>query len=105
MSQKELADRLFVTVATISNYEHGVHFPDVEKLVALADFFDVTTDYLLGRATSNLSPDILEEPLIADKTTGVVIQEIKNLNVERKKAIAVILNDMKVSMIIGELGR
>lgn len=35
---------------TISNYENSAHFPDIEKLTALADFFDVPLDYLLGGA-------------------------------------------------------
>ena len=46
MTQKDLAKMLFVSVGTISNYEKGVHFPDIEKLIDLADFFHVTTDYL-----------------------------------------------------------
>lgn len=49
LTQKDLAQEMFVSVGTISNYENGVHYPDVEKLISLADFFDVTTDYLLGR--------------------------------------------------------
>ena len=30
-------------------YEKGKCYPDVPHLIALADYFDVTTDYLLGR--------------------------------------------------------
>ena len=52
MTQEELAQVLYVTSGTISNYENGVHLPDIEKLISLADFFDVTTDYLLGRCAS-----------------------------------------------------
>ena len=37
MSQKELAKIIYVSTGTISNYETGTHFPDVEKLIALAD--------------------------------------------------------------------
>ena len=47
--QKELAGHLNVTVATISNYETGVHFPDLHTLIRIADFFQVSTDYLLQR--------------------------------------------------------
>ena len=50
MTQRDLAQILHVSVGTISNYENSVHFPDVEKLMELADFFGVTTDYLLGRS-------------------------------------------------------
>lgn len=33
MTQEDLAKVLFVTSGTISNYENGVHLPDIEKLV------------------------------------------------------------------------
>ena len=37
MTQEELAQVLYVTSGTISNYENGVHLPDIEKLISLAD--------------------------------------------------------------------
>lgn len=39
--QKELAAYLNMTVATVSNYEKGVHTPDIKTLIKLADFYDV----------------------------------------------------------------
>lgn len=35
---------------SIYTYEKGKCYPDVEHLMALADYFDVTVDYLLGRS-------------------------------------------------------
>ena len=52
LSQAELGRIIYVSGGTISNYENGVHYPDVEKLFKLADFFEVSIDYLLGRSTS-----------------------------------------------------
>ena len=49
ISNKELADALNVDVATISNYESGRRNPKNETLLQLADFFNVSIDYLLGR--------------------------------------------------------
>lgn len=48
MTQQELASVLHISVVTVFNYEKGVYFPDLEKLVNMADFFHVTTDHLLG---------------------------------------------------------
>lgn len=48
--QKELATELHVSVATISNYEEGFSSPDLEMLCKIADYFQVSTDCLLGRA-------------------------------------------------------
>lgn len=61
LTQEELARELFVSPGTISNYENNVHYPDVEKLIQLAKYFDVTTDYLLGLSTCCLSPETLEQ--------------------------------------------
>ena len=62
LSQAELGHIIYVSGGTISNYEKGVHYPDVEKLVRLADYFNVSIDYLLGRSISKLSPDVLRRP-------------------------------------------
>lgn len=48
LTQKQLADRLGITKATISAYETNAKYPSVEVLIALATFFDVSADYLLG---------------------------------------------------------
>jgi len=51
-SQQELATRLLVTRQTISKWELGRSYPDLESLVRLSQLFDVTTDYLLGLTAS-----------------------------------------------------
>lgn len=47
MSQESLAERLDVSRQTVSKWESGVSFPEIEKLIALSDIFDVSIDYLL----------------------------------------------------------
>lgn len=49
LTQSELGKVLRVSKQTISNYENGVSAPDQETLGRLADYFGVSTDYLLGR--------------------------------------------------------
>lgn len=49
IGQKELATMLNYSTGTVSNYENGVHAPSLDTLSALADYYGVTTDYLLGR--------------------------------------------------------
>lgn len=50
VTQEELAAELGVTAAAVSKWENGYTMPDILMLCALADFFAVTTDELLGRA-------------------------------------------------------
>lgn len=49
MEQKTLAKVLGVSQQTISRWENNVVEPDIKSLIKIADYFDVTTDYLLGR--------------------------------------------------------
>ena len=50
VTQLERANFMGVKHRSYQNYEGGDRRPDYEKLVALADYFGVTTDYLLGRS-------------------------------------------------------
>ena len=49
MTQADLADRLQVSVPTVSRCESGVIRPSVGNLIELAEIFGVTTDAILGR--------------------------------------------------------
>lgn len=49
LTQKELAKELGTTQRRVSYLEMGRSEPDVQTLCLIADFFDVTTDELLGR--------------------------------------------------------
>lgn len=46
-AQKELADGLGVRQQTVSEYRRGVTFPGAKMLLSMAEFFGVSTDYLL----------------------------------------------------------
>lgn len=105
MIQKDLADKLHVSVGTISNYENGVHLPDVAKLINLADLFGVTTDYLLGRCEYRFSPDVFSEQLVDDKTIGDFIKALRELPTENRKALALIVGDMEFRATIRQYGR
>lgn len=105
MTQKDLAQAMFVTVGTISNYENGVHYPDVEKLISLADYFNVTTDYLLGRCKADVSPDVFDESVIGEKTMGQLVNDIRNLSRSRRQSLAIILDDMKLATMVNRYNR
>ena len=77
LTQRDLAKLFFVTPGTISNYEKGRQLPDAERLIKIADYFSVTTDYLLGRSSSNLPADVFSAPLLDDMTAGEMIQLVQ----------------------------
>lgn len=49
MSQLSLAMKLNTTQMSISRYETGKREPDLKTLILIADFFDVSIDYILER--------------------------------------------------------
>jgi len=50
ISRKDLAAKLNITVSALGMYEQGRREPNLEMLVRLADCFDVTLDFLVGRS-------------------------------------------------------
>ena len=51
-SQKYVAQRIGITNTVLSNYERDYRDPDTETLKLLAELYEVSTDYLLGRDDS-----------------------------------------------------
>ena len=56
VKQKELSAFLKVPANTLCSWEYGKAEPPYEKLIAIADYFNVSTDYLLGRDSGNITP-------------------------------------------------
>ena len=85
--QKEVANHLNVTVATISNYEKGVHMPDLNTLIMLADYFDVSTDYLLQRTDYKASINTLNHQLSADLTISDLLNTVVQLDAHNTQSL------------------
>ncbi len=78
--QKELADYLKVSIGTISNYEQGIHNPDYETLCKLADYYEVSIDYLMGRTSIRTRIDDLDRPLTENYTLGDLLNTTLQLD-------------------------
>ncbi|MFT9117868.1 MAG: helix-turn-helix transcriptional regulator, partial [Sporolactobacillus sp.] len=52
-SQLEVAKRIGITNAVLSNYERGSRDPDTSTLKKLADLYEVSVDYLLGTLSAS----------------------------------------------------
>lgn len=62
LTQKQLADRLWLSKATISYYEQSVRSPSPDVLIKLSKIFHVSTDYLLGIETKKQLLDVTDLP-------------------------------------------
>lgn len=75
LSQDNLAEKLGVSRQSISKWESGQSTPELDKVLKLAEIFDVTTDYLL-------QPSATDELTL--KTTKLEKLQIEILNQQRK---------------------
>lgn len=58
LTKKEIAKIIDVSERAYITYEYGQREPSMDTIIKLADFYEVTTDYLLGRETKK-EPDVL----------------------------------------------
>lgn len=72
ISQTELANKINVVRSTICQYEKGTREPSYEVLKKLADFFNVSVDYLLGRDEKTLAEKYPSEPIRALPIIGKI---------------------------------
>lgn len=87
-TQLQAAEKLGVSDGTYKNYEQGKREPNGEKLIALAELFNVTTDYLLGRDKGNADPIELLPLGLQDRT---IVQAYINLpSAERTKLVEIL---------------
>lgn len=62
ISQEQLADKIGVSRQAVSKWESEQSTPDIEKVVLLSEFFDVSTDYLLKGIEPSASESKKEKP-------------------------------------------
>lgn len=95
-TQKEVADLLGVGQSTYKNYECGLREPNGDTIVALANLFGVSTDYLLGRPTAQPPTDALER-LFTEKSFSALEEELlrkyMELPHEARQAVVRFIND------------
>lgn len=61
--QKDMAELLGITTSAYGFYEQGKHEPDLTTLCKLADFFEVSIDYLVGRELKGRGVKTKEDPM------------------------------------------
>lgn len=95
-TQKEVAEGIGIGQGTYKNYETGAREPNGETLVAIANYFDVSTDYLLGRPTAQPPTDALER-LFTEKSFSALEEELlrkyMELPHEARQAVVRFIND------------
>ena len=83
IKQQDLAKALNVTKQSVSNWENGKRLPNIEILILLADFYNCSLDYLVGR---ELKEDNLKtiNTLVSDLGPSSYNEVISILNILKK---------------------
>ena len=79
ISRKDLAASLNITVSALGMYEQGRREPNMEMLIRLADYFDVTLDFLVGRSFNNEETSKIIEALHLKNKIDKLPQGYKNI--------------------------
>ena len=79
LNQVEFAKALSVTKQCVSNWENDNVLPSIEMLVKIAEFFSVSTDFLLGRASDCVInvEGLTEEQLVHVR---LIVEDLRKLN-------------------------
>ena len=102
LSQEDFAALFHQSGSTISSYETGRNQPSFDMLIQYADYFNVTTDYLLGRVPFDMSPSVFTDSFIDNVTIQDVISILQKLPDNRRRALLVLLGDIQLSSTIQE---
>jgi len=79
-SQSFVARQIGVIPALISAYEKQERKPSISKLIALADIYYVSTDYILGRARIDDVSNTINIEHLTDKQIKIVRELVQNMN-------------------------
>lgn len=83
LTQKRLAAELHIPVSTLGGYVQGTSEPDFETLILFAKYFSVSTDFLLGVPSSQVTDSQKEENLL--RIFRVMTAEQQDIYIEQGK--------------------
>lgn len=76
MSREDFGKALNISFGTVAAYEQGIRVPPVEKIIEIANYFNVTADYLIGN--DNKAVPVLENKKIPlSEKIEAILKEIK----------------------------
>ena len=79
MSQRELAQKLFVSQQAVAKWERGDATPNPETVVKIADIFGVSTDELLGKASTGAAGKGLRIAVLGSIPAGIPVEAVEEI--------------------------
>ena len=94
LTQRQLAEALSISNSSISAYETGSRMPPADMLIKMSQYFDVTTDYLLGLTKNRFPPSLINREIYDGMTVSELIRIASGLLPDEKRALIVVLRSM-----------
>lgn len=91
LSQQQLADVVGVSQQSINKYEKQKIEPDISTLIALADYFGTTVDFLIGHTSSTACDP--QQDLEFSKSELALVRDFRRLSGDEKKSIQLVMQN------------
>ncbi len=95
LSQKEFAALLNVSPGCLSKYENGRCKIPTDILIRIADVFDISVDYLLGRSCFSFSYSLLNQYYIGKTKNSQLINDALSLSKRDRTVIYEVISALK----------
>ena len=101
LSMKDFCEDIGINFATYQNYETGKRLPTAEALIVLADYHDVSTDFILGRTPKNELVKQLSAQISMTETEQKLLENYISLTKEEKAAFNNYIDSVASKLIDG----
>lgn len=77
LRQEDIGAIVHVGKSTVSQWENNIHVPDIETIVKIANYLNVTSDYLLGRTNVRTPIETIAAHHEGEEWTEEELEEIE----------------------------
>lgn len=103
ISQNELSKHIGVSKSSVNMYERDEREPGFETLEAIADFFNVNMDYLLGRSSLDHIVDNFDPTQLSNPAKQVLIKILLALGNDDEEIFAHLAEEMSANFTLSDL--
>ena len=95
-TQQHLAEVLNLSSGAVSHYENGTNEPTIETLIRMADILNISVDYLVGSADTNILPDEMKKPYCKGVGTMNFLQRAIQLDQSHRQELNYLLKCLEL---------
>lgn len=93
LSQQALADKLDISQQSVYKYENQITEPNIDMLKVIADFFDISVDYLIGHSSCSHKVEHVQETALNEDELSL-IQKYRALSPSSRSALQNLINEL-----------